>query len=249
MSSGQDENRWKRLATVTVVAASVVVAIWIVLRPSRAGNPATMRPAPVEPSQSSLTPDERARVQRVIAAGRITLPDQVVALIQPEARRTSQRGSGPLFSPISPIGTAVRASRPQFTWSDAGADAYTVIVFDESGKEVERSTRVGGTSWTATNDLPRGGTYRWQVTAHRGDRNETEPQPPRPGAKFIVLDAAAVAQIEAAEARLAREPLPLGILLAEAGLISEARVDLTRAVKVPDTAAAARRLLESLDPR
>ena len=249
MSTGQDENRWKRLATVTVVAASVVVAIWIVLRPSRAGNSATGRPVSVEPVQSSLTPDERARVQRVIAAGRITLPDQVVALAQRDAGRTSTRGSGPLFSPISPVGTAVRASRPQFTWSDAGADAYTVTVFDESRNEVERSARVGGTSWTASRDLPRGGTYRWQVTAHRGDRNETEPQPPRPDAKFIVLDAAAVAQIEAAEARLAREPLPLGILLAEAGLISEARVDLTRAVKVPDTAAAARRLLESLDPK
>lgn len=246
MSSGQDENRWKRIATLTVVAASVVVAVWIALRPSRAGNPSTVRPPSVDPVQSSLTPDERGRVQRVIAAGRITLPDQIAALAQPAAGQTSARGPGPLFSLISPVGTAVRASRPQFTWSDAGADAYTVTVFDEGLSEIARSARVSGTSWTASNDLPRGGTYRWQVTAHRGARNETEPRTPRPDAKFIVLDAAAVAQMEAAETRLAREPLALGILLAEAGLISEARVDLTRAVKVPDTAATARRLLESL---
>jgi hypothetical protein len=51
------------------------------------------------------------------------------------------------------------------------------------------------------------------------------------------------------QARLAHEPLALGILLAEAGLVSEARVDLTRAVKVPGTSATARRLLESLGAR
>lgn len=246
MPTGQDENRSKRLAAIVIVVASVVVAAWIVLRPFRPGGPAAVRPAPVEPVPSALTPDERARVERVIAAGRITLPDPVAALLQPQGR-TSARGAGPLFSPISPVGTAVRASRPQFTWSDAGADAYTVAVFDESLNEIARSSRVGGTSWTAGSDLPRGGTYRWQVTAHRGARNEVEPRPPRPDAKFFVLDAAAVASIEAAESRLTREPLALGILLAEAGLISEARVDLNRAVKVPGTAAAARRVLESLE--
>jgi len=245
MPTGQDGNRWKRRAAIAIVAASVVIAIWIALRPVRVG-PAAVRPVPADPVQSSLTPDERARVERVIAEGRITLPFQVAALVQPDASRTSARGAGPLFSLISPVGTAVRASRPQFTWSDAGADAYTVTVFDENLKEITHSARVGGTSWTASDDLPRGGTYRWQVTAHRGARNETEPRAPRPDAKFIVLDAAAVASIEAAESRLASEPLALGILLAEAGLISEARVDLTRAVKAPDTAAAARRLLESL---
>ncbi|MEO7156288.1 MAG: hypothetical protein ABI039_01925 [Vicinamibacterales bacterium] len=245
MSIGQDEKRWKRLAALIIVSASVVVAIWIALRPSISGNPGAVRPS-LDPSQSSLTPEEHARIERVIAAGRLTLPDQVVALVPPDAGRTNARGPDPLFSPISPVGTAVRSSRPQFTWSDAGADAYTVTVFDETLNEIAHSARVGGTSWTASGDLPRGGTYRWQVTAHRGARNEIEPRPPRPDARFIVLDAAAAARIEGAESRLAGEPLALGILLAEAGLISEARVDLTRATKVAGTAAAARRLLESL---
>jgi len=245
MSTGQGENRRKRAVMLIVVATSVVVAVWIALRPSGPRNSVAVRPAPAGAVQSSLTDDESARVQRTIAAGRITLPDQVAALSQP-ADRDGPRGPGPLFSLISPVGTAVRASRPQFTWSDAGADAYTVTVFDETSVEVARSTRVAGTSWTTSADLRRGGTYRWQVTAHRGARNETEPRPPRPEAKFIVLDAAALVRVQAVEARLAGEPLALGILLAEAGLISEARVDLTRATKVPATAAAARRLLESL---
>jgi hypothetical protein len=243
MTSGQDGNRTKRLVTLIVVAASVVAAIWIARRPAAPANPVAVRPSTAVPS--AMTDAESARVSRIIAAGRITLPDQVAALSQP-AERSGARGPGPLFSLISPVGTAVRASRPQFTWSDAGADAYTVTVFNETLTEVARSGRVVGTSWTSSNDLPRGATYRWQVTAHRGARNETEPRQPRPAAKFIVLDAVAVGQVEAVEARLAREPLALGILLAEAGLISEARVDLTRAAKIPATAAAARRLLESL---
>lgn len=246
MSTGQDGVGWRRLATLAIVAASVAFAIWIAFRPASVSN-STGRAGSTEPVQSALTPEEQNRVERVIAAGRITVPDRVAELVQPDASRT--KSSGSLFSLISPVGTAVRASRPQFTWSDAGADAYTVTVFDESQNEIERSARVGGTSWTSGSDLPRGGTYRWQVTAHRGDRNETEPRPPHPDAKFMVLDAAAVARVEAMQARLIREPLPLGILLAEAGLVSEARVDLTRAVKVPATSAAARRLLESLGPR
>ena len=248
MSSGQDGVGWRRLATLAIVAASVAFAIWIAFRPASVSN-STGRPESTESSQSSLTPGEQDRVKRVIAAGRINLPDQVSALTSSEPTRPKSSGPGPLFSLISPVGTAVLASRPQFTWSDAGAEAYTVTVFDESLNEVARSARVGGTSWTSTIELPRGGVYRWQVTAHRGDRNETEPRPPHPDAKFIVLDAAAVARVEAVQARLSHEPLALGILLAEAGLVSEARVDLTRAVKVPSTSAAARRLLESLGPR
>lgn len=247
MAIGLERFGWRRLATVTIVAASVVFAVWIARRPAPAGNTAS-RPERAGPVESSLTPEERARVEQAIAAGRITLPDQVTAL-RPGASQPKSSGTGPLFSLISPVGTAVRASRPQFTWSDAGADAYTVTVFDDGLNEMARSARVGGTSWISSRDLPRGGTYRWQVTAHRGARNETEPRPPHPEARFIVLDAAAVARVEAAEARLTREPLALGILLAEAGLLSEARVDLTRAVKTPATAAAARHLLESLDPK
>jgi hypothetical protein len=247
MSTGQDGVGWRRLAMLAIIATSVAFAVWIAFRP--ASSHPTGRPESTEPVKSSLTPEEQARVERVMAAGRITLPDQVAGLIQADPTRPKSSGAGPLFSLISPVGTAVRASRPQFTWSDAGADAYTVTVFDESQIEITRSARVGGTSWTSGSDLPRGGVYRWQVTAHRGDRNETEPRPPHPDAKFSVLDAAAAGRVEALQARLTQEPLALGILLAEAGLVSEARVDLTRAVKVPSTSAAARRLLESLGSR
>lgn len=249
MSTGQDGIGWKRLAAWVALAVCAALAFWWVPRSAPGGNPSATRPSPAKPGESSLTPDERARVERAMASGRIELPAEVAALILSRKVRSNPPAPGPLFSPISPVGTAVRASRPQFTWSDAGADAHTVTVFDHGDNAVVRSARVGGTSWTSTIELARGETYRWQVTAHRGARNETEPRPPRPDARFIVLDAATVARVEEAQSRLAREPLALGILLAEAGLVSEARVDLTRALKSPGAAAAARRLLESLDAR
>ena len=245
MFTNQDGLRWGRIALLITVVIVVVLGVWVSRHPRQARERvAAERPA----IASALSPEERARVEQAVAAGRIIVPESVLALTQPRRSTTTARAPGPLFSPISPVNTAVRASRPQFTWSEAGAEAYTVTIFDaESGEEVAKSARIGGTSWTPGEDLPRSAEYRWEVTAHRGARNETEPRPPRPAARFIVLDQAAAERIAATATRLSREPLALGILLAEAGLISEARVDLTRAVKTPETAAAARRLLESLD--
>jgi hypothetical protein len=246
MLTGSDGKRWRRIATLVAVVVMVSVAFWVSRHPRQPRNPVVTDRS--EPIQSALTPEERARVDQAIAAGRISVPDPVVTLSQSARNVPATRTPGPLFSLISPVGTAVRSSRPQFTWSEAGADAYTVAIVDAgSGREIARSARIGGTSWTPGEDLARGGTYRWEVTAHRGARNETEPRPPRPDARVIVLDQGAAERIDGMASRLAGEPLALGILLAEAGVISEARVDLTRAVKIPATASAARRLLESLD--
>ena len=185
------------------------------------------------------------RVNQAIARGRISVPTPVATLIDPRAGSSGKDRSA-FFSPLSPMGTAVRSSKPQFTWSDAGAEGYTVAIFDED-VEVARSPRVTHTSWTPDIDLPRGGSYRWQVTAYRGTRSETEPRPPQPDAKFAIVDADTSAAIEAMQSRIAGEPLALGVLLAEAGLVSEARVELARASKMPRTADSAKRLLESLD--
>jgi hypothetical protein len=133
-------------------------------------------------------------------------------------------------------------------WTDAGADAYTVAIFDEGFTEVARSRRLRATAWTPEADLPPGGRYLWQVTAHRGTIAETEPQPPRPEARFMVLDAVTLARVEELEQRLADLPLHLGILLADFGLFADARAELTRAAaSTPGASAAARRLLDSLD--
>jgi hypothetical protein len=239
---GRTNVQWGRVAAGLGIAASLVLAVW--LFPSRpAEAPGQTTPVAV----SSLTAAEQARVDAAVSAGRIELPASVSALIRPQGTLLGAQGTPTRFGPLGPVGTAVRSTRPTFSWGDAGADAYSVSVFDANFKEVARSERVQGTSWSPEADLPRGVPLVWQVTAHRGAVSETEPKPPQPEARFSVIDAATLARVEEQAARLADNPLALGVLYAEAGLIADARAELLRAAEIPASADAARRLLRSLD--
>ena len=240
---GRTNVQWGRIAAGLGIAASVTVAVWLLNRPVEP-------PREAEPvAASSLTGDEQARVTAAVAAGRIELPASVSETIRPRGTLLAPQSTPARFGPLGPVGTAVRSSRPTFSWSDAGADAYTIAVFNETFAEIARSPRVVGTSWTPEAELPRGKTFVWQVTAHRGASSDTEPKPPQPEARFAVLDAAVAARIEEQASRLANEPLALGVLYAEAGLLADARAELTRAAETPATAEAARRLLLSLNPQ
>jgi hypothetical protein len=238
---GRTNVQWGRIAAGLGIAASVTLAVWLFSRPVDEPRGA----APVV--ASSLTGDEKARVDAAVAAGRIELPASVAALIRPQGTLLGARGTQARFRPLGPMGTAVRSARPTFSWSDSGADAYTIAIFTETFTEVVRSPRVSGTSWTPERELPRGETFVWQVTAHRGAGSETEPKPPQPEARFSVVDAATLARVEEQATRLADNPLALGVLFAEAGLIADARTELQRATEVPASADAARRMLRALD--
>jgi hypothetical protein len=232
--------RWGRVAAAAAIAATLALGVWLTVRstaPPDAAAPATI---------AALTQDERARVDGIVAAGRITVPAAVAALNRPAGTLLGTSSVPATLSPVMPLGTAVRSTRPSFTWTDAGADAYTVAIFDERFTEVARSPRIAGTSWTPAADLQRGGSYLWQVTAHRAAGDLTAPQPPNPEARFVVIDAATAARIDALEGRASSDPLAFGILLADAGLVIDARAQLERAARVPATADAARRLLDSL---
>ena len=238
-AAGTRVARWPRFAIGAAIAASLIAAVWITNR--------TVTAPVSQPALTQMTAAEAARVRRVIDEGRLELSPATQALMTREGILLGQTPAAAELRLLSPIGTAIRSSRPQFTWSDSGADAYTVAIFDEAFAEVARSPRITTTSWTPDTELPRGAAYAWQVTAHRGSRSETEPKPPRPEARFRVIDADTLARVENMQARLANEPLALGILLAEAGLVADAREALTRAVQSPDSAVVAQRLLNALD--
>lgn len=236
--------QWGRLAAAAGIAASVVIGVWLTSRPAIAPS------NPMPTSMPGLSEGELASVNAALSSGRLVLPERVSSLIGREGTLLGAAAvAAPArLAPLAPLGTAVRSARPSLTWTNAGADAYTVAIFDESFTEVARSPRVAGTAWTPEADLPRGVTYLWQVTAHRGAVAETEPQPPRSEARFVVLDAVTLARVEELEQRLAEQPLMLGILLAESGLFADARAAFTRAAaSTPGTAEAAQRLLDSLD--
>ena len=223
-------------AVAAAIAASLVAAIWLTNRPL----PESLPPA------THLTASEADYVHGVIDRGRIELGPQVLALM-PEPGTLLGAATTSAFGPASPVGTFIRTARPVFNWSSTNADAFTVSVFDENFNEVASSGRITQTTWTAEADLPRDKRYAWQVTAHRGDENQTEPRPPRPEARFAILDDTRAALATRTIARLHDEPLALGIILVQQGLIADAREALERAAADPNTSQAARRLLESLD--
>jgi hypothetical protein len=72
------------------------------------------------------------------------------------------------------------------------------------------------------------------------------PAPPRPEARFIVLDAAAAARLADLRARLSDQPIALGVLLANAGLVDDASREFDRAAATPSTADLAAKLRASL---
>jgi hypothetical protein len=227
-----------RIAAMAAVAACAVLGVWLTGRPALQDSLRAV---------TQLTAAEQDRVTAALSRGRVNVPASAAALIRPEGTLLGAPVSVAAVTLIGPTGTYLSTARPAFTWSDASADAYTVAVFDENFAEVARSPRVTGTSWTPAADLPRSKTYSWQLTVHRGNRDDIEPKPPRPEARFAIVDQATEAAVEAMRQRLADEPLALGVLLAESGLLDAARQQLERAAAAPADAETARRLLDSLN--
>ena len=80
------------------------------------------------------------------------------------------------------------------------------------------------TTWTPRQNLPRGRVLAWQVSAITRNETAISPAPPQPEARFVVLDAATVGKLAKERARLATEPIALGLVLAKAGLFAEADI-------------------------
>jgi hypothetical protein len=230
--------RWGRIAAIAAVAASIVAAAAIGMGSfqSRA-----------VPAVSHLADREAQAVQRAIADGRITVAPEVQALIGTSGTLLGGNASATGLRPLAPAGTRVLSARPRFVWTDSGADAYSIAIFDDSFNEVMRSPRIKETTWTPDADLRDDTRYAWQVTAYRGSATDTEPRPPRPEARFMIANAATASDATAAMQRLHDEPLALGIILSQDGFIDDGRAALERAAADPSTADAARRLLASLD--
>jgi hypothetical protein len=196
-----------------------------------------------------LEPAEQAAVDRVLAGGALAIPEDVQRLSGTPGDLHRRTPATDAFGPNAPRGTVVLSARPEFQWiSREGATGYSVAVYNDQFNEVMSSPRVTATSWAPTTDLPRGGSYQWQVTAHTASGDVTSPVPPQPEARFRVADSAAATDITRLQQRLQGKPLELGILLAERGFILDAIAMLDRAAESPEAAAPATRLRAELAP-
>ena len=207
----------------------------------------------VEPGASSgaasadvLAADERALVSRVLATGRVELPEDIAYLQGHDGTLLGREEAAPRLTLDAPVGTAVSSRRPELRWSRVpDARTYTVRVFDETFREAARAT-VTTTAWLLDHDLAPGAVYVWQVTAHTRTEAITAPAPPLPEARFRVLPEADAARADGLRARLAADPLSLGILQAHLGLVDDASASLARAGRTAATRDQAERLRQSL---
>jgi hypothetical protein len=168
-------------------------------------------------------------VKRVIASGHLDLhTPEIRDLVGPAVATDNIGASMATFSVTSPVSTALLTDRPAFTWEQAkSATGYQVTITDASGSAVDESPIVASTTWKADKPLPRGQVLRWQVKAMvNGSVLETAPDG---GARFRILDADRADQIRDAQKTFADQPMALGILYAQAGMLDDAERAFTQA--------------------
>jgi hypothetical protein len=145
------------------------------------------------------------------------------------------------FHLFDPMGRRMLTDRPEFRWSPLeGAVGYTVTVFTEDEKIVDRAT-VTETRWQPSAALPRGGKLYWQVSAQQGSRRIVAPAPPAPRATFEI-----VSQEAAERLRQNGSGLRAAIAFAQEGLRVEAVAAMNSVVVQNSDSALARQLRDSL---
>jgi anti-sigma factor RsiW len=186
-------------------------------------------------------------VKRALASQRIERSSQLQGLTRPSSALMGGNEQGREFSVIEPAGVVIMTDRPTFRWTRfEGAGGYVVEIYDEQFKLVTTSPQVTTVSWTATQALPRGRVYSWQVKASKDGQETTVPRPPAPQAKFRVIDQGRMNEIERARRAYGSSHLTLALLYAEAGLMREAEQELRVLQKANPQSEIVRKLLRQV---
>lgn len=114
-----------------------------------------------------------------VMAGLFVIAVITFSVFRLQDRSGTRGGGGPEagIRLVSPVGGSLSGDGLEFRWESlAGADHYTVELFDKSLQLVWRSGPVSGTEIRLANgvgkDLNSGETYYWIVAAVAGDRTE-----------------------------------------------------------------------------
>jgi hypothetical protein len=248
------KHTWKYAVGVIAGVAAMLALVVLLRRPEPPAVTKEASAPSASPRETALRSEEKAAVDAAIAAGRVDIPAEARALAGSVGRLLGGNAATSAMLPMSPSGTVVDSATPEFSWQPvAGAESYRVAVFDAAFRELASSGTLkmamanAKTSWTPTSLLPAGVPLAWQVIARMPNGSEVlAPVPPRPEARFTVLDAASAARIADLRARLSDQPIALGVLLARAGLLDDAARDFDRASREPAQADLARKLRASL---
>lgn len=191
-----------------------------------------------------LPPAYQSMLKEALATRKIERSSQLKGLTRPPSSLMSTDKHGSEFSVIEPVGKVLMTDRPTFRWSPMkGATTYVVEVYDSEFNLVRASPQLTNNSWAAPQSLSRGKVYAWQVKAIKDGQEFTHPRPPAPQARFRILDQAKANQLAKAKRAYPSSHLTLGLLYAEAGLLSEAERELRLLRKANPGSEIARSLL------
>jgi len=183
---------------------------------------------PVLLGLAELPPADRIAVVQAAGQERIKSPDVLAGLQDPRETLLSESAEIPSFEVLQPLGEVVLDARPVFRWQpSAGADSYSVTIFDAKLNPVQTSATLRVTQWMAARALKRGQLYLWQVTAKlRTGESVSSPAPPNPEARFLVLAQEKADKFLQFRTVHPEAHLTLGILYAQAGVLGEAKKEL-----------------------
>jgi len=193
---------------------------------------------------SQLPESFQKTIANVLTTQKLNVPQFVTTLIgKKEILMGNAKKSNP-FELLSPVGTVVMSERPSFSWTAfSGSEGYRVYVLDENYNDVASSPLLKEIGWSVPTSLHRGGNYIWQVAAVKAGKELLTPVPPQPEAKFQILSADKLNEVQHLQQGSGNSHLALGTIYAENGLLDDAEREFNALLKENRESVVAKKLL------
>lgn len=233
---------WAVAAAVTLVFAGAL-AVWRSAPEPRTNDSAAPpviqaeRPRPVpapsrrgEETARYARPEWAELVSAAVTAGRLPVPSSLAEL---RPVTVALRGSEDAAVELSPSGTVIEETEPQFSWPPTPGATYVVVIARDE-QELAVSTSLPSARWRVDRPLPRGVALTWQVEVSSDGMTRYLPEPPQPLPTFAILTAAASEELRAARTAHPADHLLHAVLYARYGVVGKAREALRRALDAGD---------------
>lgn len=213
---------WLAAAAALVIAFGV--RIWlrrpaVIAALNDAGGRITLNSHGQVEGVAGLSSQEMESVRHTLQGNTLAVHVNLSEL-EPPAGSLMGSSAPAVFHLVTPVGTAVRSTRPELHWSPRGpAATYVVTLKNIASGQVTSSPPLSSLTWTPNEPLLPGALYAWQVAASVDGHEELAPSPPSPEARFLVLDAATVTRLD----NLPQSHLVRATLYADAGLLDDAQ--------------------------
>jgi hypothetical protein len=201
-----------------------------VARVAGSDGPVSIADSQVAPEMAALPPPARLAVAKAIERRELDFPAELDELRGQAQTLLGSSDGGARFAVLAPVGEVVSEARPDFRWQPLqGAASYSVAIFDEGLNAVQSSSALHATQWKPAQPLQRGHFYQWQVTATMKDGTTViSPKPPSSEARIQILRQQQADELERFRQGHADAHLVLGILYAQAGVLTDAEQELAK---------------------